>query len=80
MLDITTVNTPRWQNGKLAKWQVGKMANWQNGKWAKWQVGKMASWQNGRLAKWQVGKMASWQNDLAPVNALSLLLGHHLID
>ncbi len=41
-----------WQNGKLAKWQVGEMASWKNGQLSKWQVGEMASWQNGKLAKW----------------------------
>jgi hypothetical protein len=52
-----------WQNGKLTKWQVGKMASWQNGKLAKWQFDKMASSkmairQNGNLTKCQVGKMS----------------------
>ncbi len=56
-----------WQNCKLAKWQVGKIASWQNGKLMKCQVNKMASWSianwwNGKLEKWQVDKMASWQN------------------
>jgi hypothetical protein len=42
------------------------MASWRNGKLVKWQVGKMASCQNGKLAKWLVGKMASWRNGLTP--------------
>jgi hypothetical protein len=44
-----------WQNSKLAKWHVGKMACWQMASWkmVSWQ---MASWQNGMLAKWHVGK------------------------
>ncbi len=37
------------QNGKLAKWQVDKMASWQNGKLTKWQVDKMACSPNGKL-------------------------------
>jgi hypothetical protein len=37
----------------LTKWQIGKMANWQNGK-----VTKMANSQNGKIAKWQLDKMA----------------------
>ncbi len=67
-----------WQNGKLIKWQVDKMASWQSGKLTKWLVEKMVSWENGKLTKeqvdktiswwngkltkWQVDKMASWQN------------------
>ncbi len=54
-----------WQNGKLTKWQVDKMASW------KWQVEngklKMTSWkwqvENGNLMKQQVVKMGNWWND-----------------
>ncbi len=49
-----------WQNGKLAKWQVG------NGKSSNCQVGKMPCWLNFKFAKWQVGLMVRWPNDLVP--------------
>jgi hypothetical protein len=33
------------------------MASWQNGKLTKWQVDKVASWQNVKFTKCQVDKM-----------------------
>jgi hypothetical protein len=56
-----------WQNCKLTKWWVVKMASWKNGEstkgeLTKWRVDKMASWQNGKSTKWRVDKKVSWQN------------------
>ncbi len=49
------------------------MAIRQNGKYAKWQVGKMARRQNGKQAKWQVGKVLSRPIDAAPSREAKIL-------
>ncbi len=54
----------------LTKWQAEKIASWQNVKLTKCQVDKMAGckiaiWHNGKLTKWQIknGKLTKSQVD-----------------
>jgi hypothetical protein len=53
----------KWQNVKLPKWQVDKMASRQSGNVAKLQNGKLPKWQVDKIAKWQNGKAANWPFD-----------------
>ncbi len=70
-----------WQNGKLMKWQVGKLiwlndllserladkivSRW-NGRLITLLLDQVANWENGSLTKGQVDEMARWWKGLAP--------------